>query len=210
VIWSDECAVQRDSDGAVMWVFRHQNKQEKYDPKNVRGKSKGGYISQMIWGCFAGNKLGPIVFVDGKINSDVYMGILQENLLPFIDALVADGPASPIFQQDNASSHVSNRTQNWFKAAMEAHGFVLMKWPPNSPDLNPIEHLWAHLKAELHRRYPDTKYLKGGPETIKRILRERLMEIWWDIGEEVLTRLIQSMPDRVQAVITAKGWYTDK
>jgi hypothetical protein len=48
VIWSDECAVQRDNDGTVKWVFRHQNKHEKYDPKNIRGKTKGGGISQMI------------------------------------------------------------------------------------------------------------------------------------------------------------------
>src|SRR5579859_238329 len=62
VIRSDECAVQRDSDGTVKWIFRHQNKRENYDPKNIRGKTKGGGISQMIWGTFAGNKLGPIVF----------------------------------------------------------------------------------------------------------------------------------------------------
>jgi Transposase/DDE superfamily endonuclease len=209
IIWSDECAVQRDSDGAVVWVFRHQNAREKYDPKNIRGKTKGGYLFQLIWGCFAGSKLGPIVFVDGTVDSDVYMGILQENLLPFIDALVADGLASPVFQQDNATSHASKKTRDWFKVAMKEHGFLLMEWPPNSPDLNPIEHLWAYLKRELHRRYPDTKYLKGSPEAVKRLLRERLVEVWWDIGE-VLNTLIESMPDRVQAVKAARGWYTDK
>jgi len=64
-----------------------------------------------------------------------------------------------IFQQDNATPHVAKRTRVWFENAMGEHGFMLMEWPPNSPDMNPIEHLWGHLKLKLHRQYPDTKYL---------------------------------------------------
>jgi transposase len=92
---------------------------------------------------------------------------------------------------------------------MIEHGFTRMEWPPNSPDLNPIEHLWAYLKHELNRRYPDTKDIRGGPDTVKRVLVQRLLEVWWDIGEGVLNRLIDSMPRRVQAVLDAKGWYTE-
>ena len=38
VIWSDECAVKKDSVGHMVWVFRHQNKEEKYKAENIRGK----------------------------------------------------------------------------------------------------------------------------------------------------------------------------
>ena len=48
VIWSDECAVQKDSNATGYWVFRRQNKQEKYDPRNVRAKARDGNLSQMI------------------------------------------------------------------------------------------------------------------------------------------------------------------
>ena len=92
---------------------------------------------------------------------------------------------------------------------MEKHEFVLIEWPPNSPDMNPIEHLWEHIKTELHRRYPDTKDLQGSPNMIRETLRARLAEIWWDIGEEILDRLIKSMPNRVKALIDADGWYTE-
>jgi hypothetical protein len=72
------------------------------------------------------------------------------------------------------------------------------EWPAYSPDMNPIEGLWAHLKAELHRRYPDTKLLRGTSAAIQQKLQHRLWEIWWDIGE----------PRRVKALIAARGRYT--
>jgi hypothetical protein len=100
------------------------------------------------------------------------------------------------------------KTSAFFDAAMIEHGSRVMEWPPNSPDMNLIENLWAHLKMELHRRYPDTTTLRGPPHVIRRVLRDRLMEVWWEIGEEVLDCLIDSMPRRVQALIDADGWYT--
>jgi len=209
VVWSDECAVQKDSDPRQLQVFRRQNKEEKYAIKNIQPKSRGGDISQMIWGCFVGDKLGPIAFVSGTVNTDVYINILTDTFLPFIDALAADGLMNVVFQQDNASSHTAKRTKEFLEAAARAHGFSVMHWPANSPDMNLIEQLWAHLKRELHRRYPDTKHIGGSPERIRGILRERLTEIWWDIGGEVLNVVVESMPRRVRALIAAGGWYTE-
>jgi len=208
VIWSDESAIKKDSDTQTVWIWRHQNKREKYPPKNVKGKKRDGGVSQMIWGCFAGNKLGPVVFVDEIINQDVYMGLLEQYLLEYIEVLRTKELDGIVFQQDNARPHAAKRTQRWLENVGREHGFTVMKWPANSPDLNPIENLWAWLKIELHRRYPDTKYLTGGPDTIKAVLKERLLKIWWEIGEEVLNQLIESMPHRVQEVIEAEGWYT--
>ena len=82
-----------------------------------------------------------------------------------------------------------------------------MEWPPYSPDMNPTKELWAHLKTELHLRYPDTRMLQGSPDIIRKILIERLFTVWWDIGEETMNRLIDSMPHRVHALIAARGWY---
>ena len=206
--WSDESLIKQDSDPRQSWVFRRQTKHEKYDPKNIRTKLNHGGEKQMIWGCFYGNKLGPIAFIDGTVNSHVYISILQDKLLPFFQALRDDGATDIIFQQDNAKVHTSKLAKAWLKDSAIQNGFTIMELPAYSPDMNPIEELWAHLKAELHRRYPDTKSLQGTSAAIKQKLQDRLWEIWWDIGEDVLDSLIESMSHRVKALITAHGWYT--
>jgi transposase len=207
ICFSDECSIEKDKDPRVDWVSRRANQEEKYAPQNVQGKKRDGGVSQMVWGCFLGNKLGPIAFFDGTINSDMYINVLRDNLLSFIDQQSQNHPEI-IFQQDNAPIHKSTKTSQWLEDAMKAHPFSLMDWPPNSPDMNPIEHVWPHLKAELHRQYPDTTHLPGGPEAVKRILKVRLMKVWNDIGEDLLNQLIDSMPDRVDALAKANGWYT--
>jgi len=180
-----------------------------YAPKNIQGKKKGSGLSQMVWGCFIGNKLGPLVFIDENVNKEVYIQLLEQNLLPLINLLHENGIHDIVFQQDNASPHSAPATQEWLKAAAQQHGFTVMEFPPNSPDLNPIEHLWFKLKAELYRRYPDTMDLKGSGKLVRKELHNRLNKIWWDIGEDVLNKLIDDMPKGVEAVLKAKGWYTE-
>ena len=107
VIWSDESTIKKDNDTRTVWVWRHQNKEEKYLPKNIQGKQRDGGISQMIWGCFMGRQLGPIVFIDETINQDVYMALLEQNLLEYIGVLKEDGLEGFVFQQDNARPHAA-------------------------------------------------------------------------------------------------------
>ena len=124
-----------------------------------------------------GDKLGPIVIIDGTVNKNVYIAVLTENLLPFVDALNADSVRDIKFQQDNARPHVCSKTMKFLEDAVKEHGFTVMNWPAISPDINPIENLWAHLKAALHRRYPDTMFLHGSPESIRRVLKAQLMKV---------------------------------
>src|SRR5579859_3590933 len=154
------------TDAMGYWVFQHQNKREKYAPRNVRPKARDGNLSRMIWACFVGDKLGPIAFISGSVTQDAYISLLQQYLDPFVEALGADGETNVEFQQDNARPHTAQKTRGFLEALARKHVLTLMDWLANSPNLSPIENLWVHLKHKLHERYPDTTTLKGSPETI--------------------------------------------
>jgi len=64
--------------------------------------------------------------------------------------------------------------------------------------LNPIEHLWSELERRIRRR----------PKNLKSIieLESALQEEWSKISKDVLTKLIESMPRRIEAVIENDGW----
>ena len=123
-------------------------------------------------------------------------------------ALATDGKTNLEFQQDNARPHTAKRTLEFLQAFARNYGLTIMDWPANSPNLSPIENLWAHLKLELHRQFPNTATLKGSAQTIKATLQQRLHKIWWETGEEVLNALVEDMPKCCKGVIAARGWYT--
>ena len=76
----------------------------------------------------------------------------------------------------------------------------VLDWPAQSPDLNPIEYLWHHLKRRL-MKYEDQA------EDINKLWRKTEAE-WEKIPKRECQKLIESMPRRIAAVIRAKCEYT--
>ena len=101
------------------------------------------------------------------------------------------------FQQDNASIHKSRLTMNFFANSE----ISLMKWPGQSPDLNPIEHLWDELERRIRKQKPP-------PKTEAELFR-LLQTEWEQIPKNVYQNLILSMNNRVKAVLKAKGYATN-
>ena len=101
---------------------------------------------------------------------------------------------------DNALVHTASIIQE----LLASLGVDLMVWPPYSPDLNPIKNIWALMKAIIYERYPKLEKASDNEETLQNLI-EVAKEAWHAIDERVLRHLCESMPHRVQAVLTADG-----
>ena len=163
--------------------------------QHVSGTVKFGGGSLMVWGCMTAHGVGYMCRIDGRMDGELYREIMEDHLFQTVDYYGMDRERF-VFWQDNDPKHTSRVAQGWF---MENQVEVL-DWPAQSPDLNPIEHLWWHLKKRLGT-YPQD------PKSILE-LWERVEAEWEKIPKEVCLDLIKSMPRRVAAVLKAKGGYT--
>ena len=81
---------------------------------------------------------------------------------------------------------------------MDENGVNCTTWPAQSPDLNPIENLWDYLDRKLDVL----------PTTTLSQLWDTLSDLWENIPTEIIENLVSSMPQRIEAVIKARGGHT--
>lgn len=175
VLWSDETKVNRiGSDGRV---YTWKRIGEPLTDRTTTPTVKHGGGSVMVWGSMGWNGAGILTEVEGKMDAKQYVEILEGGLMESVEKLEMDGE-SFYFQQDNDPKHTSKRASNWF----EEQGIRLLDWPSQSPDLNPIEHLWSHVKRKLHK-YPN-------PPSSLHQLWDRLAIEWDNIPAETCQNLI--------------------
>ncbi|OXA36697.1 Transposable element Tc3 transposase [Folsomia candida] len=139
-------------------------------------------------------KWDKVVFSDEKkTDSAGYQDVLKANLIRQGSKI---GGRGWIFQQDKASVHASRSTTDF----LAAKNIRTLDWPARSPDLNPMENLWA----ELARR----GYGHGRQYGIKRELEQAIHQEWANIPIETLRNLTDSMKRRIFEVILAHGGFT--
>ena len=138
--------------------------------------------------CFGGK--GRLHFVPEKVkvNADFYVNDLLPKLIEDCESLL---PNNFTFQQDGAPAHSSRLAQEW----IDQHSPEFVKkdeWPPNSPDLNPLDY---HVWGAMLERY---KVFTPKP-TNKAELMTALEAIWEDFPQEAIDLAVLAFRKRLQA-----------
>ena len=115
-------------------------------------------------------------------------------LKTFMDESVSEG-VQPIVVEDNAPIHKGVNKELRLRL-----GWAEYEHLSNSPDLNPIEHIWAWIKEQITRHYTHI--------TSQSEIQRVVLELWNNFMDIQWNGLITSMPDRMKAVIAAKGGST--
>ncbi len=143
----------------------------------------------MVWGCISAYGMGSLHVLEGTMNAERYIKVLDQHMLPSRRHLFQGRPF--VFQQDNAKPHTAAITTAWLRSRRVR----VLNWPASSPDLSPIENIWCIIKQKTRQRRPQTL------QQLETYIRQE----WDQIPTTKLQKLITSMPRRLQTVFKRRG-----
>jgi transposase len=191
VVFSDEKRFNPDGpDGNTSYWYDLRREPQSYFSRQMGGGSV------MIWCAISHLHHSPIVTVRGTLTAEKYTQILSSYLRPLRDVIAQDTGDEIIFQQDNAPVHTAGHTTDW----LNRQGIAYMDWPPNSPDLNPIENVFGLLAKAV---YAGNRQFSSIAE-----LSHCIDHCWTTLPQAQIANIIDSMHDRMVETLMAQGGST--
>lgn len=144
-----------------------------------------------FWGCLSSKGFGCCYSFKPNLNAQLMCGIYEKKLLPTARNWFGVDPSAWYLQEDNDPKHTSKRCKTW-RAENQVQR---LPWPSNSPDLNPIENVWSYMKSQI----------RGKSFRSAAALERKIKTIWKHLSPEYAQSLVNSMSDRLNAVLRNDG-----
>lgn len=192
VVFTDESRFSLfRSDGRVR-VWRETG--QAFLPECVQARESHA-VSVHVWAGITLNGKTELVILEQNVNGQTYGQLLEQHFVPFANATFG-GLQNCILQDDNAPPHRAAAVQE----RKDQLGIRTLRWPSRSPDMNPIEHAWDLMKRSIQR--------SENPPQNAAELRQAVSAAWQRLPQQIINRLVLSMPRRVTSLLHAQGAYT--
>ncbi len=189
ILWSDETKIELFGLNSKRYVWRKPGTAHHLSNTVPTVKHGGGSI--MLWGCFFSCRDRTTGCNRGKDECGQVQGYPGRKPSP-----ECSGPQTGpkvYLPQDNDPKHTAKITKEW----LHNNSVTVLEWPSQSPDLNPIEHLWRDLKMAVHQRLPSNL------TELERICKEE----WQRIPKSRCEKLVAIFPKKTHGCIKSKGCF---
>jgi len=182
VLFTDESNFQLNANNLKLFRFkgRPPPRITKFNPN----------YTFMVWGGVSYQGKTTLKFVEGKINAEKYQDVVLSRKTEIKRLFNRRGRWFML--QDNAPCHRPERVKEFLRNQL---GCDLIPHPPQSPDLNPIELVWAAMKVQVEARRPRNKTQ----------LRDAIEKSWKGINITFIRKCIDNLKAKMLKIIDCNG-----